>query len=261
VPKPADLDKIDPQRSVAIWKERFGNAAGMTFVLAGSFDVAEVKALAARCLGALPSAPREARFRDVGLRYPTSPVTRTLQKGADNSALTIIYTGQRAWTPSDAMRLEALTEVLRLRTVDRIREELGTTYSPGVVSDFSRIPVGEYALRFWIACSPDEAPRVDGAIGQILSDLQSKGPTPAELEKVRRTWLNEHDARTRTNEYWADRLRDRAIDPRAEEAESTYVARVKGLTIADVQEAAGSFVNEGHRVRLMLEPEPFGFGR
>jgi zinc protease len=261
VPTPSDLDKIDPQRSVAIWKERFGNAAGMTFVLAGSFDVAEVKPLVAKYLGGLPGSPRESRFRDVGLRYPTSPVTRTLHKGADNSALTIIYTGQRAWTAKDALSLDALTEVLRFRTIDRIREELGTTYSPGVVSDFSRIPAGEYALRFWIACSPDEAPRVDAAIGQILSGLKAKGPTAGELEKVRRTWLNEHEARTRTNEYWADRLRDRAIDPRAEEAESTYVARVNALTAADVTEAARSFVDEAHRVRLLLEPEPFGLGR
>jgi zinc protease len=261
VPKPSDLDKIDPSRSVAMWRDRFGNAAGMTFVLAGSFGIDDVKPLVARYLGGLPGSPRETRFRDVGLRYPTGSISRTLQKGADNSALTIIYTGARPWSAAEALRLDALTEVLRLRTIDRIREELGTTYSPGVMSDFSRVPIGQFALRFWIACSPEEAPRVDGAIDGILADLRAKGPTAGELEKVRRTWLNEHDARIKTNEYWADRLRDRAIDPAADEEEAGYVERVNALTVADVQAAARTYADGGSRVRLLLEPEPFGLGR
>jgi zinc protease len=261
VPTPADLDKIDPARSVAIWRERFGNAAGMTFVLAGSFSVDEIKPLVAKYLGGLPGSSRESRFRDVGLRYPPGTIERTLRKGADNSALTIVYAGLKPWSPGEALRLDALTEVLRLRTIDRIREELGTTYSPGVVSDFSKVPVGEYALRFWIACSPEEAPRVDQAINEILADLQAKGPTAGELEKVRRTWLNEYDARTKTNEYWADRLRDRAIDPAQDEEEATYVARVNALTAGDVQAAARTYADGRNRVRLLLEPEPFGIAR
>jgi zinc protease len=261
VPTPSDLDRIDPARSVAIWRERFGNAAGMTFVLAGSFAVDEVRPLVTKYLGGLPGTPRESRFRDVGLRYPAGTIDRTLRKGADNSALTIIYTGMKPWSAAAALSLEALTEVLRLRTIDRIREELGTTYSPGVVSDFSKVPVGEYALRFWIACSPEEAPRVDQAVNQILADLQAKGPTPAEVEKVRRTWLNEHDARIKTNEYWADRLRDRAIDPAQDEEEATFVARVNALTAADIQSAARTYADGANRVRLLLEPEPFGVSR
>jgi zinc protease len=254
VPTPADLDKIDPARSVAIYKERFGDAGGMTFVLAGSFSVADVKPLITTYLGGLPGTPREPRFRDVGVRYPSGVIERTLQTGSDNSALTIIYSGEHAYSPLESLRLDALTEVLRLRVIDRIREELGTTYSPGVNSDFTNVPVPEYALRFWIACSPDEAPRVDEAIGSIIADLQAKGSTAGELEKVRRTWLNEYDARTRTNQYWADRLRDRSLDPVDEELEANYVQRVTALTPADVQAAARTYADGHNRARLMLEP-------
>ncbi len=81
VPKPADLDQVNAERSVAMFRERFGNAAGMTFVIVGSFTVAEVKPLVTRYLGGLPSSPRQAQFRDVGVRYPTGAIDRTLQKG------------------------------------------------------------------------------------------------------------------------------------------------------------------------------------
>ena len=145
VAKAEDLDKIDPERSVAMYRERFGNASGMTFVLVGSFALADVKPLVTQYLGGLPGSPGPSRFRDVGLRYPTGQIDRTLQAGSDNSAVTIVYDGERPYSVGEVLKLEALTEVLRLRVIDRIREELGSAYSPGVVSQFSKVPVGEYA--------------------------------------------------------------------------------------------------------------------
>ena len=258
VPKPGDLDQVTAERSVAMFRERLGNASGMTFVLVGSFSIPEVKPLVARYLGGLPSSPREAHFRDVGVRYGSGGIDRTLQKGSDNSAVTVIYSGQRPYSAGEALRLEALTEVLRLRVTDRIREELGTSYSPSVVSQFGKVPVGEYALRFWVACSSDEAATVGRTIDGIIGALQANGPTAAELEKVTRTWLNEHDARTTTNQYWSNRLRTRALDPGLDDEESDVVARVRALSAADVQAAARTYADGANRVRLLLEPERVG---
>ena len=259
VPKPGDLDLVNAERSVAMYRDRFGNAAGMTFVLVGSFSIPEVKPLVARYLGGLPSSPREAHFRDVGVRYPSGDIDRSLQKGSDNSAVTVIYSGVHPYSVDAELRLDALAEVLRLRVVDRIREELGTSYSPGVVSQFAKVPVGEYELRFWVACSPDEAATVGRTIDGIIKALQATGPTAGELAKVTRTWLNEYDARTKTNQYWSGRLRTRALDP-ALDADSDYVSRVKALSVADVQAAARAYAG-ANRVRLLLKPELVGAAR
>ena len=252
VPKAADLDTVDPQRSVAMYRERFGNAYGMTFVLVGSMTTADVKPLVAQYLGSLPGSPRPSRFRDIGLRYPSGQLDRRLQAGSDNSAVSIVYTGERPYSLGDALKLEGLTEVLRLRVTDRIREELGSAYSPGVVSQFTKVPAGEYLLRFGIGCAPDQVPVVERTIDEIISALQSQGPTAGELEKVTRTWLNEYDARTKTNEYWSNRLRTRALDVALDDEGPDYVERVKALTTADVQAAARVYTNGANRLRLVL---------
>lgn len=255
VARPEDYDRIDPARSVAIYTERFGNASGFTFVLTGSFAVAEVRPLLARYLGGLPAAPRQNRYRDVGIRYPAGRVDRALKTGSSNSALTIIYPGQRAYTPVDALQLNALAEVLNLRLIDRIREELGSSYSPSVVGHFSRMPVGEYAVRMSIGCAPADVPAIEAVVDQIVADLQEHGPTAAELEKVTRTWLNEHETRSKTNGYWAQRLALRALDSTLDESGADYAARVRALTRADVQKAARTFTAGEHRLRLTLQPE------
>ncbi len=261
LPKAVDLDQVDPARSVAMYRERFGNADGMTFVLVGSFEIAGMKPLVARFLGGLPSSPRPSRFRDVGLRYPTSAIDRTLEAGSDNSALSIIYRGERPYSLAEKIRLDALTEVLRLRVVDRLREELGSSYSPSVMSQFTKVPVGEYMLRFGIGCASDQIPAVEDAVDQIVKALQAKGPTAAELEKVTRTWLNEQDARTKTNDYWSEHLRDRALDPDLDDDGGAYVTRVNALTAADVQAAARLYADPANRVRLALAPGPAAGGQ
>jgi zinc protease len=261
VAKASDLDKISPERSVAIYRERFGNASGLTFVLVGSFAVADVKPLVSQYLGGLPASPRPSRFRDVGLRYPTGQIDRRLEAGSDNSAVSVVYSGERPYSVGEVLKLEALTEVLRLRVIDRIREELGSAYSPGVGSQFMKVPAGQYALRFGIGCAPDQVPVVQRAIDEIIAALQSNGPTPGELEKVTRTWLNEHDARTKTNDYWSDRLRTRALDPALDDEGPDYVDRVKALTAADVQAAARIYTDGSNRVRLVLASQPVPAGR
>ena len=68
------------------------------------------------------------------------------------------------------------------------------------MSQFTKVPVGEYMLRFWHrSAPPTRSPAVEDAVDEIVKALQAKGPTAAELEKVTRTWLNEQDARIKTN--------------------------------------------------------------
>jgi zinc protease len=129
------------------------------------------------------------------------------------------------------------------------------------VSQFTKVPVGEFMLRFGIGCASDQIPVVEGAVDEIVKALQAKGPTAAELEKVTRTWLNEHDARTKTNDYWSEHLRDRALAPGPDDEGADYVTRVNALTAADVQAAARLYADPANRVRLALAPGPAAAGQ
>ncbi|MBA4055012.1 MAG: peptidase M16, partial [Marivirga sp.] len=63
LPKPENFGLINEQRALDIYKERFGNANGFTFVLVGKFDVAAVKPLLATYLASLPSSPQKSAFK------------------------------------------------------------------------------------------------------------------------------------------------------------------------------------------------------
>src|SRR5690606_32383294 len=50
VPKPEVFGKIDDKRALAMYKERFGDATGFTFVMVGKFDMEAMKPLVATYL-------------------------------------------------------------------------------------------------------------------------------------------------------------------------------------------------------------------
>lgn len=55
LPKPTDFDKINLDRSIQIYKERFSNAGDFTFLFIGSFDEDSIRSLLEKYIGSLPA--------------------------------------------------------------------------------------------------------------------------------------------------------------------------------------------------------------
>ena len=64
---PAMIDEWNLEKSLAFYKDRFADASDFTFVFVGSFDLATIKPLVERYLGALPSIRRKEAWKDVGV--------------------------------------------------------------------------------------------------------------------------------------------------------------------------------------------------
>ena len=85
--------------------------------------------------------PRGSAMSGCAIRQARS-IARCAQ-GLDNSAVSIVYSGERPYSAKASLDLAGLTEVLRLRVIDRIREELGSVLAgrPEPVLQGSRRPV------------------------------------------------------------------------------------------------------------------------
>ena len=90
LPYDEDWDKIDFERAVEIYKERFANAAEFTFVIVGAIDIEKTKELVSTYLGSLPTTEREVTYKDLGIRPPAGFVTEKIYKGNDPKSLAIL---------------------------------------------------------------------------------------------------------------------------------------------------------------------------
>ena len=91
---PQMVDEMDLQRSFAFYKDRFADASDFTFVFTGSFDLATIKPLVERYLGALPSLRRRETWKNDGVTPPKGVVEKVVRKGIEpKSQAAIVFTG------------------------------------------------------------------------------------------------------------------------------------------------------------------------
>ena len=68
VAKPDDFTHIDAARASTLFYNRFSSAKGFTFVIVGSFKLAEIKPLIETYLASLPVADIDLKYRDLNIR-------------------------------------------------------------------------------------------------------------------------------------------------------------------------------------------------
>lgn len=237
--------------------DRLANGA-LELALVGDFDEAATLDLVARTLGALPA--REAQFRDyAGNRtrsFTADRAPRTIyHDGAANQAIVRMSWPTRDDSDfDDELRLELLERVMRLELMDKLREELGQTYSPGVTATQSDVYSG-YGV-FTISAPVDVA-HVDDAREAMLETVASVIAEPVnadELLRARQPMIEAYDNALKTNQGWMN-LVERA--QRRPERIGRFVSgkeRLAALTPEDVRAIAARYLEPDRRLEIVVLP-------
>ncbi|WP_390549931.1 M16 family metallopeptidase [Qipengyuania sp. MTN3-11] len=202
--------------------------------IVGDIDEDAVIAAVAETFGALP--PREATFRGY------SGERRTRSFTADRSPRTLTHSGELdqalvrlVWPTTDdddwalTSRLTLLERVARLALTEKLREELGQTYSPSADSNQSRVydDYGTFSIQAEVDVGQVEAGRQ--AMIETVEALASGGIDDDLLERARRPLIEALDNRLKSNTVWLG-LVDRA-QSRPEDVERFLQAKERQLTI------------------------------
>lgn len=253
---PEQLAKVDLDRSIAIYRQRFASAKDMTFVLVGSFDVEAIKPLLATYLGSLPTPDIPAAYRDVGLRPVSGVVKREVRSGSeDKSMVSLTFTGPANFSEAEEMRLSAVVEVMNLRLIEELREKQGLIYGGGANGNLTRIPYGHYSLGMTLPTGPQNVDKVVNTTFDLIARLQQDGPTAEEMDKIKRNWVQNHRKSLRENGYWMAHLQSaltEGTDPASILAVEQMVGAMSG---ADVQAAARRYLDARNVVQVVLYPE------
>ncbi|HVL69166.1 MAG TPA: insulinase family protein [Vicinamibacterales bacterium] len=256
LPTPDTLAQWDLDKSMAFYRDRFGDAGDFTFVFAGSFDLETMRPLVERYLASLPSRGRKETWKDVGIRYATGVVEKRVEKGMEpQGRATLVFTGAFSDQPRERVVMRALADVLTVRLREKLREDLGGTYGVSVSPSYTHVPVGEYAMSIAFACDPS---RTDELIAEALKEielLKTAGPTEAQVADVREKLLRDFETSSKQNAYWATQLslKYQAGEPPDSlfELPDTY----RRLTPGMIHAAARQYLNTANLVKVTLFPE------
>lgn len=252
----ARVDSVRLDDAMRFYHERFADMDDFTFVIVGSFTVDSIRPLVEQWLATLPASPRKDAWRDLGIRPPTGHVERTVRKGIEPKARTLLaFTGPFEFTPVNRVTMSALAEVLTITLRERLREALGATYGVSVSGSPSRIPVPAYSFYVSFSSAPEQVePLVQATLAEIDS-LRARGARPADLQKVQETMLREREVGLRENSWWLRRIA--AYDQYGEDLRGVLAGDryARALTSAMIRDAARQWLGGENLVRLTLLPE------
>jgi zinc protease len=252
-----DLDTLDAAAMRTFYAERFRNAADFTFFFVGAFNVDQVTPLLATYLGSLPSTGKaESRGRDMELKFPGMVLRETVRKGQEpRSQTAIMFFSDTGLEEFDTHRLRAGASILQVRLRDVLREELGGTYSVGVVySDTSPQPgYGTTTVQF--GSSPDNAQRLTDVVMAEVEKLRLDGPTETEVNVVKETEKRELETSMRQNGYWLNSLQAMHLLERDPKGILKRIERAESLTPDNVHSVVRKYFPQDRYAVVTLMPE------
>ncbi len=256
LPKPADFDKINLDRSIQIYKERFANAADFTFLFVGSFDEETIKPLLEKYIGSLPSSPKRETYRDLGIRPPAGAVDKVITRGEDpKSFVTLVFTVPATYNPKDAYTLRSLGELMNIKLVEQLREEKSSVYRVSVFGDMRKYPNGYSTFNISFPCAPENADTLSKATIDELKKIIDKGVQPEDLEKIKEQQTRKLEVDMKQNLFWMTGLYDAYYlgnDP------ADILARqqlTNNLSSKIIQEVAKKYINLNRYIRATLKPD------
>mgnify|MGYP002777661123 CR=1 FL=1 len=252
---PQALDRVDPDRALQIYRERFADASDFTFVFVGNFKEKEITPLLEKYLGGLPVKNRKETFRDLGIRAPKGQLTRTVRKGLEpKSTVQMVYSGDFEWTPENATQMDALMESLEIKLIERLREEESGVYGVGVSGFYNKIPVPRYSIRINFGCAPENVEKLTASVFDEIAKLKRQGADPKDIAKFKAETRRESEVRLKENNFWITYLTNQLTngDDLAEVLREDELLRQ--VTPESTKAAASRYFGE-NLSRFVLMPE------
>jgi zinc protease len=256
IPVPGDFDRINLDRSIQIYKERFANAGDFTFIFTGSFNEETLKPLLEKYIGSLPGSPKKENFRDLGIRPPQGKLEKIINKGSEpKSMVNLVFTTPAVFNSNEAYALRSLGELMDIKLVEQLREEKSGVYGVSASGSMNRIPYGNVNFSISFPCAPENADTLTKAALDELKKIIQSGVSKEDLEKIKEQQTRKLEVDIKQNSFWLSGLFDVYFYGSKPADLLKKQQQIDGLTGKMMQDVAKKYLNLQRYIRVTLKPE------
>ncbi len=253
-----DIERLNLDRMLAIYKERFGNAADFTFFFTGSFTPESIKPFVELYIASLPATGNKEKMKDQGVRYPDGLVEKSWQNGAaPKSNVDITFHAPFEWTDKNRYVFQSMLEVLKIKLRETLREDKGGVYGVSVTGASKKFPIAESSITISFNCTPGNEKNLIDATMDVLRKAKSIGAEETDLVKVRETQRQERLKNLEQNRFWSSGLQscyENEINADLLLMQN-YEKFINGLSAEDIKQACNKYIDEKGMIKIMATPE------
>ncbi len=257
LPTEAQINQINLDRLISIYKDRFADASDFTYLMAGNFKIDEVIPLLEKYIGGLPSIKRKETWKDVTLGFPKGLIVVDVPKNSEpQSSVAMVWKGNFKWKDKDRQEFAMLMNILAIKCRESMREDQGGVYGVNFSGSASKLPVPTFVIQTTWGCSPENVKKLSQTVLDEMDKIRKEGPTDTDLNKVKETLIRERETRLKENGFWLSALQNHFLLGDKLLTLEEYKTFVNSVSVADIKAIANKYLNTGSYVEVALTPAP-----
>lgn len=255
LPKEEDWNRIDYQRAIEIYKDRFADPGNFTYVLVGAFEVDTVVKYLEKYIAGLPSAERTESYVDLGIRPPDDKEIHHVYKGNDPKSMALLYfEEEHPWNPLDAYLVGVVSDILGFRYIEVLREDMSGVYTVRANSSMQKIPYPAASIQIMIPCSPENVDSLVSVAIREIKTIGESGVEDKEITKAVETRRRQLEINTKTNKYWLSAIQRSQLQGTALDS-LTREEYINEISSDQLQRIVNEYFDPDSYLQVVLYPE------
>lgn len=248
------LAKINQDKALNFFKERFADPADFTFIFTGNVDPATVKTTVCTYLGGIKSKGLKEKYTDNNIRKPKGKVNNffTKEMQVKKASNFILYSGALPFNIANRTAVTALGSILSMRYLESIREKEGGSYGVAVRGGINNTPIEEASLMMQFDTDPDKQEKLMGIIHAEVNEILANGPRKDDLQKVKENMLKKYKEDVEENAWWSSAI-SRYYQDKINML-NDYKPAVEALTPELIQKTLKQIVDQGNVIEVVMKP-------
>ena len=250
------LNQINLDKAFEIYKERFANNSGFTFVFVGNIDVNTIKPLIAKYIASLPATGKPEQAKDLNITIPAGNIEKVVHKGTEPKAsVNLVFSGDYDFNYAEGVKMNALKEALQIRMLERLREDESGVYSPAVGLSTVKYPKGRFSLTVSFGCAPENVNKLIASVMDEVNTMKTVGPPQVNVDKFKAENKLSLESALKTNSFWMSYLLSHLQNQEPLDQINDFNKILDQITPSDVKNVAGKYLTGKNFIKLILLPE------
>jgi zinc protease len=256
LPTEQDLNSIEFNKAIDIYKNRFADASDFTFLFVGAFNVDTIIPLIETYLGSLPGIERKESWKDLNIRPPEGKVEEVVKKGMDPKSYVAIYFDKEAqWNEKDDYLLSVVAQILNRKYIEILREEMSGVYGIRTSAGINKVPYGHAYMQIIFPCSPANIDSLtNAALGEIIK-IRDQGVSDEDINKAREIQRREIEKDLKINSFWLSNLQSHYQSGTSLEVFTDFNKLIECITSDELKRVADKYITPDEYIRVILVPE------
>jgi zinc protease len=250
------LEKINHDKALAFYKERFSDPSAFTYVLCGSFDPEKIKVLVEKYMGGIPVAGKNKTYLKRDYKRASGNLSRTISKGSEpRSTVSLKWNLYKEIGAKEKNEIAALVKLLSISLRENLREDKSGVYGVSVFPTIKRIPEGYYEITVSFGCAPENVELLIKAAKDEIALAQANECSEKNVQKVKEILLRERETFLKENSFWIGFISQSLLMGEPLSKLNEYNYWINSITGKDYQNWAKQYFPESQYKKFVLNPE------